>query len=292
MLGFVPVSAAPIGSTTQSYVANITAIALRWAAAPPGASIATSATSADLAWAAVAPAAETLVVGGVADLVWNPLAPGIRVSTPASSVDLQWVALTPTARVASTGAPADLAWTAADPTTIRRAAASPADLAWDAVAPTLSLALVADPGDILWATVDAVGVLCLPARIRLDVEEWTSIRLDAAPITRLDVALSDLTTILCRVEDPVDVDDVARLTVSLSVLGVLTDPATLTLVVRPPTDPRFELAYPADITRTEQGRFEARFPITETGKWRYRWIATGEAVGAELGSFTVDGGTL
>lgn len=107
------------------------------------------------------------------------------------------------------------------------------------------------------------------------------------------LAEPEIVTIIYLEEGPMDVGDVARLIVEFRYQGELVDPAGVTLQVRPPTGPRFEWTYPGGgVNGLSVGRFEGRFPVTEAGTWRYRWVATGTYAAAKQGSFVAGGGPL
>jgi len=129
-------------------------------------------------------------------------------------------------------------------------------------------------------------------QIRASASELARIVAAAAPTLDVRAAHETALNISARLEQDqegfVEVGDVARITAECRVDGTLTDPAGIKLVVKPPTEPRFELEYPADVTKIADGRFEATFPCTEVGRWRYQWVATGAAAGAESGVFNVD----
>jgi|GEM_PF-4580649 len=98
---------------------------------------------------------------------------------------------------------------------------------------------------------------------------------DDRPLTRLKTAMSNY---------PYNVGDVAVLTVELRVAEALTDPTSITLKVKAPTAEN-----PVDVTPTKSstGKYKAEIACTEAGTWRYRWVTTGSAAGAEPGFFTV-----
>lgn len=91
-----------------------------------------------------------------------------------------------------------------------------------------------------------------------------------------------------------DVGDVARLTVEIRVDNQLVDPDELFLVVRPPTGERYMLdSFLDDLERLGTGKYRAKVPCTETGRWRFQWVAIGDtAPGVETGSFEVVNGAL
>lgn len=85
-----------------------------------------------------------------------------------------------------------------------------------------------------------------------------------------------------------DVGDVVVLTCTFTVEGVETDPATVTLKVKPPTGSVLTYTYAdTEIERVAEGRYRRNVSVTVAGTWNYRWIGTGDAAGAEEGSFFV-----
>lgn len=85
-----------------------------------------------------------------------------------------------------------------------------------------------------------------------------------------------------------DVGDVVVLDCVFTVEDAETDPATVTLKVKPPTGSVETYTYAAsEITRVAEGRFRRNVSATAAGTWHYRWIGTGDAAGAEEGSFWV-----
>lgn len=58
-------------------------------------------------------------------------------------------------------------------------------------------------------------------------------------------------------------------------LGVLTDPATLTLTVKTPSNVAVVHTYPTvAITKTSTGTYYGEFVLTEIGVWEYEWTTT------------------
>ena len=80
-----------------------------------------------------------------------------------------------------------------------------------------------------------------------------------------------------------DVGDVAVLTSTWRVSGTLTTPTTRVLTV---VSPAGVSSTPA-ITVASTGVLTAEVSITEAGTWRYRWVGTGAAAGAEEGRLFV-----
>jgi len=80
-----------------------------------------------------------------------------------------------------------------------------------------------------------------------------------------------------------DVGDVAVLTSTWRVSGVLTTPSTRVLTVVAPDGTETT----PSITVASTGVLTAEVPITAAGTWRYRWVGTGAAAGAEEGRLFV-----
>lgn len=80
-----------------------------------------------------------------------------------------------------------------------------------------------------------------------------------------------------------DVGDVVVLRARFLVEDVLTDPTTVDVRVRAPVGTE---THPA-VERDGVGTYHADVPITLSGIWRYRWVGTGAAAGAEEGFFEV-----
>ncbi len=113
-----------------------------------------------------------------------------------------------------------------------------------------------------------------------DVEPATQIVVSATPSIAIRIHPMEAVVL--------NVDDVAKVRADFKVDGELADPDNLKIEIRPPVGAAYELTYPAAITKLAVGRFQALIPLTEAGRWRYRWVATGDAQGAERGSFEVD----
>lgn len=87
-----------------------------------------------------------------------------------------------------------------------------------------------------------------------------------------------------------DIGDVVVLTHTITVDGVLTDPDTLEVTTQSPSIVETTAAWDGGagaVTRLSVGQFMYAFPPTESGRWRWRWDATGVAQEAEEGSFRV-----
>lgn len=80
-----------------------------------------------------------------------------------------------------------------------------------------------------------------------------------------------------------DVGDVVVLRARFLVDDVLTDPTTVDVRVLAPAG--FE-THPV-VVRDGAGIYHADVPILFSGLWRYRWVGTGGAAGAEEGFFEV-----
>ena len=80
-----------------------------------------------------------------------------------------------------------------------------------------------------------------------------------------------------------DVGDVAVLTSTWRVSGTLTTPTTRVLTVVSPAG----VSSTPSITVSSTGVLTAEVSITEAGTWRYRWVGTGAAAGAEEGRLFV-----
>ena len=77
--------------------------------------------------------------------------------------------------------------------------------------------------------------------------------------------------------------ELATLSNSFLVGGVLTDPTVTTLTV---TDPTGAATAPA-VTHVSTGKFSATVPCTLPGVWIYRWTGTGAATDVVVGTWTV-----
>lgn len=70
--------------------------------------------------------------------------------------------------------------------------------------------------------------------------------------------------------------------------GVLTDPTTVTLIVREPDSTETTYTYVAtQITRDSAGRFSKDYSPDQSGVHYYRWIGTGAVAAAFEGAFFV-----
>lgn len=85
----------------------------------------------------------------------------------------------------------------------------------------------------------------------------------------------------------IDLGDAAVLTATFTVLGTLTDPTTVALEVKNPSASVTTYTYAdADITKTSTGVYTMTLTPTilnAVGTWRYSWLSTGTAAGAEQG---------
>lgn len=85
-----------------------------------------------------------------------------------------------------------------------------------------------------------------------------------------------------------DVGDTVRLGVTFAVSGTNTDPGTVTLKVKDASGNTDTYTYAlAQITKSATGIFYKDVALDEAGVWRYRWVGTGSAAGAEEGSLQV-----
>lgn len=86
----------------------------------------------------------------------------------------------------------------------------------------------------------------------------------------------------------IDVGDDVKLTLLVTVSGAATDPSTLTLKLRDPSGNEQTIQYPdSRITKDATGSYTAVIAATTAGTWYYRWEGTGDAKGAEQGTFQV-----
>jgi hypothetical protein len=77
-----------------------------------------------------------------------------------------------------------------------------------------------------------------------------------------------------------DPGQIARLGITLTVDGTVTDPTTIKIRVKPKTSPAVEYVYGVDsnVTKLSTGVYRAAITITDDpGQWQYRWISTGTA---------------
>ena len=88
---------------------------------------------------------------------------------------------------------------------------------------------------------------------------------------------------------PYNVGDQVRLTITIKVAGVLTDPTGLTFQQRNPADTtttEFIFGTDAEVVKESTGIYHFDHTIDKSGIWRWRWAATGAAVGAEEGNYS------
>ncbi len=128
--------------------------------------------------------------------------------------------------------------------------------------------------------------------IQCDVKALTEINVSIASAAYVGVTASALTRIVLKAEVPVDVGDVARLDADFFVDGELTDPTNVSCRVKAPSGALTTFVYPNNIEKRSDGSYRVLVPCTEVGRWQYQWISTGEAAGAETGSFRVEQGYL
>lgn len=85
--------------------------------------------------------------------------------------------------------------------------------------------------------------------------------------------------------------EIARLGITLTVDGAVTDPSTIKIRVKPPTTAAVEYVYGVDsnVTRLSTGVYRAAITITnDPGPWQYRWISTGTAATVAPSFITVN----
>ena len=80
-----------------------------------------------------------------------------------------------------------------------------------------------------------------------------------------------------------DVGDVVILRARFLVDDLLTDPTTVDVRVLSPVSTESR----PSVVRDGVGAFHAAVPVTLPGIWRFRWVGTGAAAGAEEGFFEV-----
>jgi hypothetical protein len=91
-----------------------------------------------------------------------------------------------------------------------------------------------------------------------------------------------------------NIGDIVRVTLVVTVAGVATDPATVTLHVRKPgaadhiTSVYNQQGQPYTIVKSSTGNYYADIPVDIAKTWRYEWVTTGPGAGAEEGSFAVE----
>lgn len=69
--------------------------------------------------------------------------------------------------------------------------------------------------------------------------------------------------------------------------GAAIDPATVTFRVRAPDGTVTDYSYPADVTKTGVGAYQADVDLDQSGTWRWRVFSTGAGQGAQEDGFTV-----
>lgn len=144
------------------------------------------------------------------------------------------------------------------------------------------------------ATVSSTFEIRIPTTYRLRVRPWTNILTNVSEATVINTKRGALTTIAIPDITMINVGDVARLDADFFVDGVLTDPTTVTLIVKPPGAASVTYAYPTDphITKTATGKYRGLVDCSTAGIWHGRWVTTGAAAGAEEFSFTVIANTF
>jgi len=87
---------------------------------------------------------------------------------------------------------------------------------------------------------------------------------------------------------PYDVGDQVRLTVTIKTSGIPTDPTGLTFKLRNPQNTittTYVFGTDAEVVKESTGVFHFDHTIPESGIHRWRWEATGAAVGAAEGEY-------
>ena len=88
-----------------------------------------------------------------------------------------------------------------------------------------------------------------------------------------------------------DIGDKVRLSVTITdTAGALADPGALSLKYQKPNaGTTTTLVYGADaaLVRDSLGHYHADIAVDQAGDWHYRFVATGNAAGAERGFFNV-----
>lgn len=76
--------------------------------------------------------------------------------------------------------------------------------------------------------------------------------------------------------------------------GTLTDPSGLTFTYRTPAGVETSLVYgtDAEVVKSSAGTYYVNLSLTASGRWAYKWVATGTVQGVELGSLWVDSASL
>lgn len=87
-----------------------------------------------------------------------------------------------------------------------------------------------------------------------------------------------------------DIGDLVRVSGAfVNTAEVATDPTALKLAIRTPSGVETVLVSGVDaaIVHDGTGAYHYDLPITESGSWHYRWIATGAVTAAEEGTIKV-----
>lgn len=85
-------------------------------------------------------------------------------------------------------------------------------------------------------------------------------------------------------EGAFNVGSVARLAITFNVDGVATNPTTVTLTLEQPDGVTSDLTGP-QLDNPTTGSFRRDVLVSQAGQWKFRWVGTGAAAGAEQGSF-------
>lgn len=85
------------------------------------------------------------------------------------------------------------------------------------------------------------------------------------------------------------VGDIARCSVSITdpATNLPADPGSVVLKVKTPLGVTTNNAYPGAISRTGAGAYQCDVPLTEKGKYLYRWETDTPYKGASQGDLTV-----
>lgn len=84
--------------------------------------------------------------------------------------------------------------------------------------------------------------------------------------------------------------EVARLPIRVTTLGgLLADPGSLTLLIKPPAGVVTSYAYGGapEVIRDGEGLYHADIPLSAAGQWAYRWELSAPNAGAAEGVITV-----
>ena len=88
--------------------------------------------------------------------------------------------------------------------------------------------------------------------------------------------------------------DTLRLQCSFTISGTLTDPSTVSLLVRSPTataSTTYTYAL-AEVTKSTTGIYYKDVPFSIEGTWHWRWVGTGTVAAADEGNVMIQKGPL